>query len=513
VIRVGGQTAMPYLRDHIADPRNGLGIPLAFDQDPMTVVARGAAIFAAAQPLELAATTTAPLAVGEYTAQLEYPRVSPDADPVVVGQISGPAGTTLSELSVELVDDQSDPPWRSGLVRLTDRGHFSTSLWATRGRRHVYSLVLTGATGQNLPVTPDQLSYIVGGVETDPTLGSAISVGLDGNRIMTLIPQNSPLPARRVLNLRTTVTVQKGEGGGMIRIPVLEGQYARGDRNRRIGRLEVHADQVSRTIPAGSEVTLTIEVDNSRLIHASVEVPMLDVVFPHTINLNTEAALEHTELSQQAEAEHARLAGIKERQRSLNSPLAELHLGRIEDEQLTEDVDTLVHAARASGDDALAAHKRIIDLRLAIDAAEDELRWPELVEEADSIMSEADDLVAAHGNARDQEQHPMYRHSITEAIESRDPDLLRQRIDQLHQHVARILDRGPTLQIMVFHHLQASRADLANTAHVDRLLADGQRAVDNGEYERLRSINLQLRDQLRQAPTDNNVFSTVDLFR
>lgn len=508
VIMVGGPTAMPYLRERVG---RELGVRLDFDQDPMTVVARGAAIFAGAQPLDPDPTVAPPVA-GSFTVELAYPRVGPDTDPLVTGRVAGPH-PALDELSIELLDTESDPAWRSGRIRLTDRGHFSTTLWATRGRRHTYSIELTDRTGTGLPVRPDRLTYLVGGVEADPALGTTLGVGLDGNRMMTLIAKDTSLPTRRVLNLRTTVTVQRGEGGGMIRIPVLEGEHARGDRNRRIGRLEVHAQQISRTVPAGSEVKLTVEVDTSRLVRASVEVPMLDEVFEHTINLNTESAPEHAELVAMADAERARLAMVRERQRMTNSPLVELHLARIADEGLLEEVDSLVRASRASADDALAAHKRIIDLRVAIDAAEDELSWPELVAEAEGIMTEARDLIAANGSDSDRQNLPAYEHSITEAIESRDADLLRQRIGELQQHVMRVLDRGPVLQIMIFDYLGSRLAEMRSPAQAQRLLADGRRAIDNGQPERLRMINPQLRAQLDHEPgTAQGLFSTVKLF-
>lgn len=508
VIMVGGQTLMPYLRDRVGDE---LGIRLDFDEDPMTVVARGAAIFAGGQPLKEDPAAAPPAADG-FTVKLAYPRVGPDIDPIVTGQVSGPT-VALDQLSVELVNPHSEPAWRSGRIRLTDRGHFSTSLWASRGRRHTYRIELSDQTGRMLSVTPSELSYIVGGVETDQTLGTTIGVGLDGNRMIRLIKQGSALPARNVVALRTTVTVQRSEGGGMIRIPVLEGNHTRGDRNRRIGRLEVNADQVDRTVPAGSEIRLTIEVDSSRLVTASADVPILGEVFDHTINLNTEEAPDADDISQQADVERARLAAVRERQRATGSPVAGLHLSRIEEERLEEETDDLVQAARTSPDDALAAQKRIIDLRVAIDAVEDELRWPELVQEAEHTVAQARDLVNSEGSAGDRDNLPAYESAIRQAIESRDADLLRRRIDELQQHVFRVLDRGPTLQIMIFRELAEVRGGMRNPAQADRLIAEGHRAIDSGQPERLRTINPQLREQLHEPNIRLNVFSTVDLFR
>jgi molecular chaperone DnaK len=358
--------------------------------------------------------------------------------------------------------------------------------------RHTYAIELVDATGRLLPVSPDKLTYTVGGVEEGPSLGTTIAVGLDGNRMKPLIPQGTPLPARRVVVLRTTVTVQPGDPGGLLPVPVLEGVHARGDRNRRIGRIEVRAGEVARTVPAGSEVRLTIAIDTSRIIKASLEVPLLDQVFEHTINLNTESAPTYLELVEMSDVELSRLAAVQDRQRSVGSPLAEIYLGRIDDEGLVPDVAALVAASKASQDEALAAHKRIIDLRVAIDAVEDELRWPELVEEAESIMAEARDLVNAHGSPTDRDNLPMYERRIADAVDSRDADLLRQRIGELQDHVVRMLDRGPTLQTMIFGELVNLRSRMRSPAQADRLIAEGHRAIDRGELERLRTINMQL---------------------
>jgi molecular chaperone DnaK len=52
VVLVGGPTLAPYLREMLLDPKEGLGIPLDYSIDPLTVVVQGAAIFAGTQRLE-----------------------------------------------------------------------------------------------------------------------------------------------------------------------------------------------------------------------------------------------------------------------------------------------------------------------------------------------------------------------------------------------------------------------------------------------------------------------------
>jgi molecular chaperone DnaK len=519
VLMAGGQTAMPYLRQRLADPRAGLGIPLDFAHDPMTVVARGAAIFAGAQALPEtpvgAGTGAAP---GAYAVRCEYPRVSPDLDPVVVGRVrtadgQGEPQDPPPDMSVELVSQE----WRSGRIALTERGAFTCTLRAEPGRRNVYDIHLTDATGARQHVTPDHLTYTVGSVETDPMLTHAIGVALAGNAVRPLVERGARLPVRRTAPLRTTVTVDRdsrgGPSGGLIRIPVLEGERPRADRNRVIGRIEVGADRVHRTVPAGSEVKLTIEIDASRLVTVSAFVPLLDEAFETTLSLLSEPVTDHERLAEDADAERARLAALRARHRAApsDSPVAAMQLARVEDEDLVGDLDRAVAASRADAGEAARAHACLLTLRLALDEAEDELAWPELVREAESLMTEARDLIAAHGGPRDREDLPIYEREIAEAIEARDPDLLRQRTGRLREHAMRVMDRAGVLQPLIFDSLSRSRDRMRHPARADRLIAEGRRARDSDQQERLRSINMELQGMMTEPlpPPDLGDLSTV----
>jgi len=166
VLLVGGPTLSPYLRQRLADPREGLGIPLDHSQDPITVVARGAAIFAATQRLETPVAPPPP-APGQYTVQLEYEPVGPDLQPFVGGRVSGP---DLAGYSVELIRDDARDPWRSGRITLAPDGTFGVTLLAERGRPNTYRIELTDPTGTPHDITPSTLTYTVGVVDTRPPL-------------------------------------------------------------------------------------------------------------------------------------------------------------------------------------------------------------------------------------------------------------------------------------------------------------------------------------------------------
>jgi molecular chaperone DnaK len=513
-ILVGGPTLSPYLRERLSDPDEGLGIALDFTQDPLTAVARGAAIFAGTQRLATVAPTPR---AGTFTLNLEYQPVGPDEEPIVAGRLVNndvanadvvtPADFT--GYTVELTNADSKPPWRSGRIGVAPEGLFVTSLWAERGKRNAFGIALYDATGTRREVAPDQLSYTVGVVETRPPLTQSVGIGLEGNQVEWLLEKGTSLPARRRVLLRTAVSIRRGQPGGMLRIPVLEGEHGRADRNRRIGRLEVESAKVTRDVPEGSEVEVTLEIDTSRLVIARAYVPILDEEFEHAINLQTETVPGADELGAAARAEFSRLSGVKERQYEINSSVVELMLLRIDDERIVAEIESLVDAARIDPEAATTCGKRLLDLRAALDEIEDELEWPELERTADSMVVAVPEIVEANGDSYDKQALSGYIDQVFAAKDRRDPELLRQRLDELAGLARSALDRNGGLQVLYFESLKGHRAEMGSKERATRLISEGQQAAGRGDFARLREINRQLAQMLPEPPPPPDPFSTV----
>ncbi|WP_225730561.1 MULTISPECIES: Hsp70 family protein [unclassified Nocardia] len=508
LILVGGPTLSPYLREHLTHPEHGLGIPLDFSQDPLTVVARGAAIFAGTQRIPGGAAPVA--APGGFTVQLEYSPVGPDTEPLIIGRIAAADGTVPAGLTVELVNSTSRPPWRGGKVAVAETGVFSTTLWAQAGVANTFEIELADASGTRRELTPNTLTYTVGAVETQPPLIHSLNVGLADNTTVRLIERGTPLPARARKRLRTAAPVHRGGGRtGLIRIPVLEGEHARGDRNRTIGRLDITADQVERSIPEGSEIEVTLEIDASRIMVARAYIPYLDAEFENVIDLHTETLPDAADLRRETEQELARLAAVRQRHRDIGNPTSELLLARIDDEQTATDTQQLVEAAAADPDAAVAAQQRLRDLRAAIDEAEDELLWP-------SLVVRAKELLAYVRRAVDEVRDEIYRRqfdnlevAVRDAIESRAPDLLRQRTAELSLLWRQILDHTGELPILIFESLARDRNQMIDLRQADDLIEQGNTAVRAGEVTRLRMINARLRQLFAEPPAEPDPFSTI----
>ncbi|MFF5260506.1 Hsp70 family protein [Actinomadura viridis] len=505
VLLVGGPTLSPYLRERLADPREGLGIALDHSQDPITVVARGAAVFAGGQRVETAAPASPPPR-GEYRVELEYRPMGPDPEPFVGGRVTGDG---LDGCAVEFINAESRPPWRSGRLALSADGTFTATLFAERGRTNTFQIELTDAAGRRRPITPATLAYTVGVVDTQPPLTHSVGIGLADNEVEWLIRRGTPLPARRRIQLRTTIGVSRGTGEGIIRIPVLEGEHHRADRNRRIGRLEVEPEQVRRDVPEGSEIDLIIVIDESRLVIARAYVPILDEEFEHAINLQTETVPDHASLAADAAAEKRRLESVRRQAAELGDRRAAEVLARIDAERIVPDLDALVDAARVDPDAATSAGRRLLDLRAATDEAEDELEWPRLVQEAREISRTVRELVRERGNANHHRPLQATEEAIQEAITAHDAGLLRQRVQEMRTLAIQVLDESGDLVFLAFDELRALRPEMRDQQEAEQLIATGRRAARSNDLGTLRQVNAALGDLLPTPPPPPDPFSTV----
>ena len=133
VLLVGGPTQTPYLRTRLSDAKEGLGIQLDYSIDPMTVVARGAAVFSGTQRLETGSRPVA--APGQFSVDLDYKPVGSDPEPMVGGQVSSPDDRGLEGFTIEFVNNVIRPPWRSSKIGLSPEGKFTATLFAEKRPR------------------------------------------------------------------------------------------------------------------------------------------------------------------------------------------------------------------------------------------------------------------------------------------------------------------------------------------------------------------------------------------
>lgn len=319
ILLVGGPTQMPYLRTRVAEH---LGTKVDYSLDPMTVVARGAAIYAStieqahSHAVTSSAANSAAATPGKLSVRLAFDGVSASVQTAVAGKVMQDTARAAHEVKIEAENGY----WTSGWHQLKD-GYFEIPVTLQEGRLNRLRLVLRDAAGRDLLVEPDQLSIRHGLVINAPPLPHTISVevaGADGTiELSPVFPRATLLPAERTVSYRAASTLRPSDYNTSLTIKLWEGEALTDTQaNTWVGNMHIHNDRIRRPIPEGAEIQLHIKIDASRLITVEVFVPHLNEHFSDRIYIPQDEEPDYLELLKavplEMESYLARLSTVEE---------------------------------------------------------------------------------------------------------------------------------------------------------------------------------------------------------
>lgn len=491
VLLVGGPTLTPYLRNYLSDKQEGLGIPLDFSLDPLTVVARGAAIVAAAQRDETSQPTPA---AGKYAVNLDYKPAGNNTTPPVGGTVLASDDQSLSDFTIEFVNATAKTQWRSGAVPITDKGAFHTSLWVEEKQENRFQVELLDGTGRRCEVSPDSFTYTHGFIEMDnPTLSHSVGLALANNEVRVFLEKGTQLPNRKRFVQKLAHRVRKDETDGAIRIPIIEGEYQKADRNKLIGYLEITATQIKRDLPAGSEIEVAIVIDQSRLVRAEAYLTMLNEEYEIVLQMGQEVP-DPAALKEELEVEKKRLEEAREKALMAVDGTAQPIMDRIDDEQMLKEVESTLAAASVDQDAAIKCQNRLLDLKATVDQLEEALEIPVLLAEGEQMIKWTEKVVEKWGQPADQRKFMMLRRELRATMEARvlNPGDLNRKIDNMDELRVRILRAQDEWWIDYLAHLEERREVMTNLPLAEELFTQARRSININDIEGVKSACQQL---------------------
>ena len=492
VLLVGGPTYMPYLRQVLPDAKEGLGIPLEFGIDPLTVVAQGAALFAGGQRLTKA--KSAPEA-GTYTLELEYKPIGVETEPLIGGRVITAERKSLTGFSLRFTNSEARPPWNSGNIPVQEDGTFMATLWAERQQQNKFVIELFDSTGRKCLVNPDHMLYTVGLVITDPPLTHNIGVAMANNEVDVFFEKGTPLPAKSKMHShRTVVAIRRGSTDGKIKIPIVEGdRIEAADLNLRIGEFTVDLVDINRDVPLGSEIEIKLEIDSSRLLKGSIYIPLLDREFPLKIDL-VRRQPNVDEMRQEFEANRQKLQNAQADTAQMNDAKARQILAALGDENTVVSIETLLK----SGIDEQAARtfeNQLLHFKKAIRQLEAQGQVPRLIADANNEIQWAQEAVEANGSPEERRQFEELKRDVENAING-DMSTLEKRTTKLFQLRIRILIRTPEYWVGFKEYLAERRDAMTDQAQAQLWFNHADKAINGNDLDALKSACTQLRSLL-----------------
>jgi molecular chaperone DnaK len=372
VLLVGGPTQMPSVRTALAEH---LGARVDASLDPVTVVARGAALYASTIELDdsmakqgegasatggasaqtdagaggkksadvrLVTSEARPedegeaatiAAAGTLKARLAFDPVSSAAEARVAGVLTG--GRPDARLEVKI--DAGDGGWTSGWQEAA-AGFFETRLVLREGLLNSFMLSVRDERGRLLAVEPQEFQVRHGLTISAPPLPHTISVEIvhaDGRvELSPIFPRRTLLPAERTVTYRAAHALRPSEPDTSLAVKLWEGETLSDPQaNIWVGNLHVRAEQVRRPVPEGAEIQLHLKIDASRLITVEVLIPQINQHFAERVFIPQEEESDYLEalkrVRREVEATLVRLARLEVR-------LTALAVGSEEEDEFPE---------------------------------------------------------------------------------------------------------------------------------------------------------------------------------
>jgi molecular chaperone DnaK len=494
LLLVGGSSQLALVREMLADPADGLGIPLDFSLDPMTVVARGAAIYAATQRIPREVRAAAPGAPGRAQLNLEYSAAGLDPDPLLGGRVQADGVADWTGGTVEVRNTTTMPPWTTGAVALRQDGSFSVRLRAPEIATHSFTVTVHDPAGTELATDQASLTFQrkSGGMGGAPTMSHSLGVGLIDNTVAPLVRRNTELPSTGRLNgLRTTQAVDRRSGAGLLRIPILSGEHARADRNTVVGQLVVRSDDIERDLPLGTEVEVVVRVDSSFGIQAEAYIPFLDAEFAIDVDLVRTVLPDLADLRAARAALDARYHDLRSQGDQIRATEALARLDRLDADGVLEEIDRLLRQSEADPDATATCQARLLDADSALDEVDELLELPKVVEEGREAQGIANEVVAEAGNGRYTDELRRAEAELEDAIADGNRTVIERRTNEVRSIAIRVFEDSGQLPLIRFAALE-SELDGDPRREVQRLLGDGRSAVAAGDLNRLTGVNARL---------------------
>jgi molecular chaperone DnaK len=527
VLLVGGPTQMPYVRALLAER---LGAQVDSTLDPMTVVARGAAIYASTVERRAAAHTTTAAAPSKdvLTVRLAFDPLSAEPRSRVAGRLAGGASGGALEVKI----DADGGVWTSGWHAVKD-SFFELPLVLREGQLNRFTLSVRDSRGRALAVEPKEFQIRHGLALDAPPLPHTISVEVghaDGHaELSPVFPRRTLLPAERTVSYRAAHTLRPSEPDTSLAIKLWEGEALTDPQaNNWVGNMHVSSEQVRRPVPEGAEVQLHIKVDASRLITVEVFIPHLNEHFTERIYIPREEEPDYLELLKGAPFEIetclARLTRVEEhlmRSSAADDAAEDFDFPEVvyddgyaphgavsgphvvaaderreEVERLRrelEDFDIELGAYHSAGEMADQDHARGVVERLRevrARVAELERRAGlrqrgSLLEDAEQLASDIEDDVRAHGTGAQRERLEVLLRELKEATARGDTRGVKKAAVALRTLRTQVLYAQDWFWEDWFRHLRRPGRQFANTVESARWIAQGEEALQKGDRQKL----------------------------
>lgn len=479
LILVGGPTYSPVLREML---REQVTPNVETDIDPMTAVAKGAALFASGIDSEVKEE----IAVGTVALNLSYEANSVQPMEYVTVQLDKNecTGNIPEKLFVELV--RSDNGWSSGKVEINDIGDV-IECQLMEGKNNAFTITAYDDKGTVIPCFPREINIMQGIVVGNAVLPYNISIevhdtGLDKNVVKSVkgLEKNQQIPATGTINgLKTRNQLRPGMEEDTIIIPIYQSEHnADGTsavHNDHVFDVVITGDEVGQLIPVGSDVDITIKVDRSQMLKLEAFFPVSGETVEKEVEIAARSVISSFELEKLKDAANTKLRALKSSSSIGANETAEA-------DKLIADINSRFDGEKSSEDGRMHLQADLRRAFLKMEEIEQGHEWEtleaEIREEFDRLEKANNDL----GNKYDK-QVAAVRGQVDMAIRSKDVRQGRAVLDDINSLFVAVTLIYQLMGFINYHLTNFNSTQWKDSNRARQLLQQGKEIAANNPSE------------------------------
>lgn len=410
VLMVGGPTFTPLMRQMVKEqisPNINVSI------DPMTVVAKGAAIYASTRDIP---ANNQVRDLTKVQLRLKYPSNSVDKDVLLSYEILD-YKEEYKTYTLQIV--RSDEGYDSGKYPLKQNTGV-IELELIDNKFNLFNILVFDAFGNKVDCEPDRISIYQGTTIAPQVTAYDYGIGIEttddeGKTLLVLekiISKNSNLPTKGKAKFRTKNEVRPGKSEDFIWIPILEGTHGtKLVRNNVALEYYKHGnnEKISRLIPAGTEVEIEIKIDAALNINVSMYIPLLDETFefskdsdevPDVMQKFDKVTLDDIVDDELGDA-NDRIENLLSHSFS-NYKLDSNNLENLKKE--AEEIKKLAESHRNDDDKKKQIKDRVNELQKQLDKIDDNIRHLIIIDNINQLLNQAKQLQERYGDGETQKE-------------------------------------------------------------------------------------------------------------
>jgi len=513
VLLVGGPTYIPYLRERI---KREISQNINVTIDPITVVAKGAAIFASTRSIPLLVQKRDPSKVQLI---LGYPATTVETEVPLGLRIdrANTKGVLSKKVYVEI--SRSDQAWATGRIEF-ENDTIVIRLHLLENRTNAFTIQLYDEIGNKVDSEPNSFFILQGIKPGNPTLPHDIGISAlkkeltelteETESFSVILSKNQPLPATGKKTYVTPKMLRPGNPHDVLKIIVWEGlARTKPTRNRWVGQITISGAELPSLLPEGSDVEITLKMDESRRVVVSAYVPYLDETIEDILPpYRDPSTFDPQEIEE-------KIANIKMEIENLGSEYFALdklnpeHFEEIEPE--LEEIEELKSKGVEDYDRYTKINNRLNELQIKLDEAEKNIKWPRLEKKAEEELATTNAAVERFGTEDENQVLSRLDSKLQKALQSKDAKSIDSMMSELSNLRWSIWFRLPDFWIAQLKH----KVDHFNEIHwTDRvkarkLISEGNAVLEEKGYcEEISKIIWQLWDLM---PEEEKLKSRDDI--